>query len=147
MAYSGKYVVKNIAKYDGDYRNVRFRSLWERQVFKWLDDNKDVVAWQSEETVVPYRCKTDGKIHRYFVDIKVKFANGDTFLIEIKPKSQTIKPKVSKRMTRKYLTAVQTYIKNECKWASASSYAASRGWIFQVWTEETIKGMGIRLLT
>lgn len=145
--YSGKYRPIHPEKYDGDYANITYRSLWERQVFKWCDENQSVVQWSSEETVVPYRCKTDNKIHRYFVDLKIKFKSGQTYLIEIKPKKQTQEPKVQTRKTKAYITEVLTYAKNISKWAAAKEYCADRGMIFEVWTEDTIKALGIRLLT
>ena len=146
MAYSGRYTVKNPSKYDGDPTKVVFRSLWERQTFKWMDDNPNVIKWQSEETVIPYRCKTDNRIHRYFMDIKM-VTKDKTFLIEIKPKCQTKPPKEPSRKTKRYITEVMAYVKNTSKWETAESYAADRGWEFVIWTEETFKAMGIKLLT
>ena len=90
MAYSGRYRVKNRKKYEGDFNKVKYRSLWERQTFKWLDNNPGVIGWSSEEVIIPYRCKTDGKIHRYFVDLFIRTKDGKIFLIEIKPKKQTL---------------------------------------------------------
>jgi hypothetical protein len=121
--------------------------MWERQVFKWCDENVNVVKWSSEETVVPYRCKTDNKLHRYFVDLKIQFKTGQTYLIEIKPKKQTQEPKVRARKTKAYITEVLTYVKNQSKWAAADEYCADRGWIFEVWTEDVITALGIKLLT
>jgi hypothetical protein len=146
MAYRGRYTVKNPSKYDGDPTKVVFRSLWERQAFRWMDDNPGVIKWQSEETVIPYRCKTDNRIHRYFMDIKM-VTKDKTFLIEIKPKCQTKPPKEPSRKTKRYITEVMAYVKNTSKWETAESYAADRGWEFVIWTEETFKAMGIKLLT
>ena len=146
MPYSGRYRVKNLQKYVGNSSNVRYRSLWERQVFRWLDSNKNVALWNSEEVVVPYRCKSDNKIHRYFVDLYVKFNDGKSYLIEIKPKKQTIPPKKPTRKSKKYLNEVMVYIKNQSKWEAASAYAQNKGMTFQVWTEDTIKGLGIKLI-
>jgi len=145
MAYSGRYTVKNPSKYDGDPTKVVFRSLWERQVFKWMDDNPNVIKWQSEETVIPYRCKTDNRIHRYFMDIKM-VTKDKTFLIEIKPKCQTKAPKKPSRKTKRYITEVMAYVKNTSKWETAESYCADRGWEFAIWTEETLRDMGIKIL-
>tara|TARA_X000001382_G_scaffold70977_1_gene49463 strand:- start:2068 stop:2523 length:456 start_codon:yes stop_codon:yes gene_type:complete len=147
MAYSGRYSVKNKEKYEGDPTKVIFRSLWERQVFKWVDENKNIVKWSSEEVVVPYRCQTDNRIHRYFIDVKLIMSNGSTYLVEIKPKSQCKPPKQPSRKSKKYLKEVMTYVKNQSKWNAATDYAKDRGWQFEVWTEETIKGMGIKLIT
>jgi hypothetical protein len=145
--YRGKYPVKNREKYDGDSSIVVYRSLWERQVFRWCDDTPEVTRWSSEETVIPYRCRSDGKTHRYFVDLKITFVSGQTYLIEIKPKKQTQEPKVKTRKTRAYITEVLTYAKNISKWEAAREYCADRGWIFEVWTETTLKALGIKLLT
>ena len=138
--------MKNLQKYVGNSSNVRYRSLWERQVFRWLDSNKNVALWNSEEVVVPYRCKSDNKIHRYFVDLYVKFNDGKSYLIEIKPKKQTIPPKKPTRKSKKYLNEVMVYIKNQSKWEAANAYAQNKGMTFQVWTEDTIKGLGIKLI-
>ena len=147
MAYSGRYKVKNLKKYKGNPTLVKYRSLWERQVFRWLDDNDNIAFWNSEEIVVPYRCKTDNKIHRYFVDLYVQMKDGKEYLIEIKPKIQTMPPKDKGRKTKKYIKEVMTYAKNQSKWEAADAYAKDRGVTFQIWTEETIKGLGIKLLT
>ena len=71
MAYSGRYIVKNKKKYKGDFDKVVYRSLWEKHVFKWCDDNPKVKEWSSEEIVVPYYYEVDKKYHRYFVDLKI----------------------------------------------------------------------------
>ena len=147
MAYRGKFNPKNLGKYEGDWRRIEYRSLWERQVFRWCDDNDAIVRWSSEEVVVPYRCKTDNRVHRYFVDLKITFKNGDTYLIEIKPKKETLEPKKRSSKSKGYLTEVLKYVKNMSKWESANEYAKQHGWKFEVWTEETIKGLGIKLLT
>ena len=147
MAYSGRYTVKNKKKYEGDYSRVFFRSLWERQVFRWIDENPDIKSWSSEEVVIPYRCKTDNRVHRYFMDVKMTTADGQTHLIEIKPKSQTKKPDKTRRKTKKFLKEAMTYIKNESKWKAADEYAKDRGWKFHIWTEDTLKKLGIKLLT
>ena len=146
MAYSGRYIVKNLQKYVGNSSAVKYRSLWERQVFKWLDSNDSVLRWNSEEVVIPYRCKTDNKIHRYFVDLYVKFENKNEYLIEIKPKAQTIAPKPPARKTKKYLKEVFTYGRNISKWQAAKNYAEHRNMQFQIWTEDTIKSLGIKII-
>jgi len=147
MAYKGKYKVKNPSKYEGDCTKVIFRSLWERQFFRWCEDNDNVVKWSSESVVIPYRCKTDNRMHRYFMDVKVKFRNGKTYLIEIKPEIQTQPPKQPKRKSQKYLKEVMTYVKNTSKWEQAEIYCEKRGWEFKIFTEKTLKSLGIRLLT
>ena len=102
--------------------------------------------WNSEEVVVPYKCKTDNKLHRYFVDLLVEFDNREIILVEIKPKKETMAPKKPSRKTKRYVNEVTTYIKNTSKWEAANQYANHKGWKFQIWTEDTLKNLGIKLL-
>lgn len=146
MAYKGRYKVKNPSKYKGNPTQVIFRSLWERQVFRWCDNDPSVLQWSSEEIIIPYRCKTDRKLHRYYPDVYIKTKNGE-YLIEIKPKKETVPPRDRSKKTKKYLNEVMTYIKNTSKWDAAKEYCADRGFIFDIWTEDTLKRMGIKLLT
>jgi len=145
MAYKGKYTIKNTKKYLGDPTKVIYRSLWERQAFKWCESNPRVKKWNSEEIVVPYKCKTDNKLHRYYVDLLVELDNKDIILVEIKPKRETTPPK-GKRKTKRYIKEVTTYIKNTSKWEAATQYANHKGWKFQIWTEDTLTNLGIKLL-
>lgn len=142
MAYSGRYKVINIKKYKGDFTNVVYRSLWEKKVFQWCDNNSDIREWSSEEVVIPYFYDVDKKYHRYFVDIKVTFSNNKTLLIEIKPAKET-EPPIGEKRTRRYINESLTYIKNMNKWEAANSYAKDRGWEFQIWTENTLREMGL----
>jgi hypothetical protein len=96
--------------------------------------------------VVPYKCTVDKKLHRYFVDLLIQMDNKKTYLIEIKPKSQTQPPKARSRKTKKYINEQLTYIKNNDKWEAATQFAEHKGWKFQVWTEETLKNLGIKIL-
>ena len=123
-----------------------YRSLWERQAFKWCESNSRIKAWNSEEVVIPYKCKTDNRIHRYFIDLFIEMDNGDCILVEIKPKKQTTAPKKPSRKTKKYINEVTTYIKNTSKWTAANDFAQHKGWKFQIWTEDTLKNLGIKLL-
>ena len=145
--YKGKFKPKNLKKYEGDFSNITYRSHWESQVFRWCDDNSDIIGWNSEEIVIPYKCKTDGKMHRYFTDVFIRMKDGKCYLIEIKPKKQTQPPKKSSRKTKKYINEVMTYAKNISKWEAAQDFASRNGLIFQIWDETTLKKMGIKLLT
>jgi hypothetical protein len=144
--YKGRYKVKNPHKYIGDVNNVVYRSSWERAAFKWLDENEDIVQFGSEEIIVPYVCGTDNKVHRYFVDLFFKTKEGKMYLIEIKPKKELTPPKNPGKRTRKYIKESLTYVKNQSKWKAANEYALDHGMVFQVWTEETLKSLGISIL-
>jgi hypothetical protein len=135
MAYSGRYTVKNPKKYKGDSTQVVYRSLWEKHAFKWCDNNSDIVEWSSEEVVIPYLYEVDKRYHRYFMDLKIKFRNGKTVLVEIKPDKET-RPPEGQRRTKRYINEAFTYIKNQNKWDAAYEYAQDRGWEFWIWTEK-----------
>lgn len=144
MAYQGKY--QPGPKYVGDRNNCFYCSLWERQLMKWADNNEGVVAYSANDVVIPYRCVTDNRIHHYYIDFMIEFKNGGKYLIEIKPAAQT-KPPEKRKMTRRYLNEVLTYSKNMSKWTYAKDWAEARGFKFQIWTENTLKKLGIKILS
>jgi hypothetical protein len=146
MAYKGKFTPKNPKKYRGDATNIVYRSIWERNTFRWLDENDSVKEWASEEFHIPYKCATDNRMHRYFVDVWYQTIEEDEYIVEIKPKKETAPPKNPGRRTKKYITESLTYIKNQSKWQAAEQFAAARGWKFVIWTEDTLKAMGIKIL-
>lgn len=146
QTYKGGFKPRNPEKYQGDMDKIKYRSSWELGAFNWCDKHPGIIKWSSEEVVVPYRCRTDGEMHRYFVDLYIKFSNLEEYLIEIKPSGQTIMPKSNGRRTKKFLMEVETFQKNTSKWEAASEYARRRGMTFEIWTEETLKSLGIKIL-
>ena len=148
LTYKGHYSPKYPNKYLGT-TPIIYRSSWELCFMKWCDDNSNVVHWGSESVVIPYLCEIDNKYHKYYVDFNVTFKNGETYLIEIKPQSKTKLPSKPKsgRQTRAYQNQVLEYIQNECKWKAAKKYADSMNVKFNVWTEITLKNLGIKILT
>ena len=142
MSYKGKYQPSFPKKYKGDPTNIVYRSLWERTFMKYCDTNENILEWFSEEIAVPYRSPIDNKIHRYFPDfyIKVKESNGSIkkYLIEIKPKKQTVEPIPQKRKTKGYIYEVYEYAKNQAKWKAAEEWCADRGYKFKVLTEDDL---------
>jgi hypothetical protein len=146
MAYKGKWKPKNKEKYEGNPFHITYRSLWERQAFKWCDENPKICSWSSEEVVIPYISTTDGKRHKYYPDLKINYTNGKTVLVEIKPKRQTKPPKIKTRKTQKYIKEVYAYGINTSKWKYAKEYAKDRGWEFEIWTEDALKERGIRII-
>ena len=142
--YKGRYKPKNASKYAGNIDNVVYRSMWERHVMKWCDDNSDVVEWMSEDLIVPYICETDKKPHRYFVDFVIKYRSGRVVLVEVKPAKETKRPERKQGKSRQtLLNEGMTYIKNQSKWKAATEYAKDRGYHFEIWTENELTAMGI----
>jgi hypothetical protein len=142
MSYKGKYQPSNPKKYKGDPTNIIYRSLWERKFMVYCDSNQNILEWGSEELALPYRSPIDNKIHRYFPDfyIKVKESTGQIkkYLIEIKPKKQTIEPIPQKRKTKGYIYEVYEYAKNQAKWKAAQEFCEDRQWEFKVLTEDEL---------
>lgn len=141
-AISGKYRVQNPKKYKGDLDNVRFRSLWERNLCKLFDLNPNVIEWSLEPFGIPYLNPLDQKYHRYFVDfwIKVKEKDGTISerLIEVKPFYQTVEPKKPDKINKRYISEVETWVINNSKWEAAKKLCEQKNWKFSVITEKTL---------
>jgi len=148
--YQGKFKIKNPKKYLGDYNNIFYRSSWELSLMLWCDNHPNITNWSSEEIVIPYLCPTDNSWHRYFVDFYIKFDTNEVYYVELKPERYTIPPEMPKtkngQSKKKYINEVFTYAKNQAKWKAADLYAKQNNSKFQVWTEKTLKSLGIKLL-
>ena len=142
MSYKGRYRPSNPKKYKGNPSNIVYRSLWERKFMVYCDNHAKILEWGSEEIALPYRSPIDNKVHRYFPDfyIKVRESNGKIkrYIIEIKPKKQTMEPKVKKRKTKGYIYEVYEYAKNQAKWKAAEEFCKDRMWEFKVLTEDEL---------
>lgn len=142
MAYRGLFRPINPQKYRGDHNNIVYRSRWEMRFMNFLDCNSDVLEWSSEELFIPYRCRTDGKVHRYFPDFKIKIKKKgggiETLVIEIKPFSQTQRPVKPPRMTKRYLNEAITYAKNRSKWEACEEWCKNRKYVFKIMTEKEL---------
>ena len=130
---------RNPNKYMGNPNNICVRSSWETKVCVWLDTSINILEWSSEEIVIPYISPVDGKYHRYFPDffVRVKQQDGTvkSMILEVKPHSQTIEPKIKKRITKAYINEVATYGVNQAKWRAAIEYCLDRGWEFRTLDE------------
>lgn len=139
MSYKGKYQPKNPQKYRGNVNNIIYRSLWERKFLVYCDTSDNIIEYASEEIALPYRSPIDNKIHKYYPDfyIKVRESNGEIkkYIIEIKPKKQTIEPIPQKKKTKGYIYEVYEYARNQAKWKAAIEYCKDRQWEFKIFTE------------
>ena len=128
-------------KYKGDINNIICRSSWEKRFCSWCDLNESIIEWGSEEFWIPYRAP-DGKVRRYFPDfiIKVKESTGQvkTYVIEVKPRKQTLKPKPRKKVTKSYLYECKTYEVNKAKWKAAREWCDDRKVEFKIVTEQEL---------
>lgn len=126
--HKGLYVPKFPEKYIGNVKHIIFRSLAERKFMRYLDMTDSVLKWASEEFFIPYHFPVDNKLHRYFPDffaqIKTKNNEIKKYVIEVKPKSQTLAPK---KKGKYYAEQVETYIKNQSKWTAAEKFCKENG--------------------
>lgn len=139
----GFFRPSNPKKYVGDVNNIVYRSGWERVAFKFCDQEASIVAWSSEELVIPYMSPVDGKAHRYFTDLRlwVRGADGKTkqFVIEIKPMDQVKKPrKTAKKKEATYLAECSTWFVNQAKWTAAKEWCKKNNAEFLIWTEKQL---------
>lgn len=138
--HQGRFIPKNPSKYKGDITQIYYRSSWEFQFLKYLDEHKDIVWYSSEELVIPYVSPIDGKWHRYFVDMVAKNVSGDILAIEIKPFNQTQEPVMKESKSRKtFIKEVMTYGINKAKWEAADNFCKKKGWKFLVLTEKDLR--------
>tara|TARA_R100000315_G_C5235526_1_gene147399 strand:- start:1860 stop:2294 length:435 start_codon:yes stop_codon:yes gene_type:complete len=142
MPYKTKYNPQNKSKYIGDPTKIVCRSLWERRVCKYLDENINVIRWGSEEIAIPYYSPVDKKMHRYYPDFIAEIKSSDnsvkTYVIEVKPKKQTKAPEKKKKKTKSYIRECMTFAVNEAKWKSANKVCVNKGWDFIILTEDDI---------
>lgn len=149
----GYFKPKNPQKYIGDPTNIVYRSGWELLVMKYLDENTNVVRWSSDGldidnkptehgVAVPYVSPIDNRVHRYFPDFiaEIRTVNDGikTYMLEVKPKAQTMEPKKKTRKTKRYITEVMTWGVNKQKWKSAEEFCRKRGWEFRLITEDQL---------
>ena len=137
-----KYKPSNPQKYQGNSNNIICRSSWERRFCRWCDTNDNILRWASEEFSIKYISPVDNRPHRYYPDflIEVKESNGKVkkYVIEVKPKKQTLPPKKKSRVTKSYLYECKQYAVNQAKWKAAEEYCADRRLKFRFLTEDNL---------
>ena len=140
--YKGYFKPERPEKYKGNPRNIIYRSMWERHCMVYFDRNDNVLEWASEEIIIPYVSPFDGRVHRYYPDFFLKIKKGqmtEMWIIEVKPSKYLKPPKEGKRKTKSYLYEIREWGRNSAKWEAAKGYCEKRGWVFDVWTEKTLK--------
>lgn len=95
-------------------------------------------------------------VHNYYPDFYVNLRSDEDvdgtdtkkYIIEIKPKIQTERPVAplpgaKLKEQKAYVNAVKTYLQNKMKWEAAMAWCEPRGFEFKVYTEVTLKKLGI----
>jgi len=150
-SYKGWYSLKHpekfiipIDEYMKSYKSgsVNYKSKLELTAIYYADNNEQVLKWSLEPYPINYVKPTDQKIHRYFVDLYLEFNTGQKFIVEIKPHSQTIPPKLPKKSSIKnkknYELALKTFAINTAKWESAKQFANDNQMQFIILTEKQL---------
>lgn len=140
--HQGRFNPQNPEKYNGDSRNIIYRSSWELHFMRYCDRKENIIEWGSEEFFIPYFDPTTNKVRRYFPDfiVKIKESNGSVkkYLIEVKPKRQTKPPTQGNKKKKTLITEAITYEKNVAKWKAAQEWCLDHGLEFKILTEDDL---------
>ena len=140
--HQGFFHPRNPEKYIGNVNNIVYRSSWELKFMQWCDRNPSILSYGSEEIKIKYFDPVKQRVRHYFPDfiIKVKEQSGEIkkYLIEIKPKKQTVPPKERSRVTKSYLNEVYTYTTNQAKWKAAEEFCKDNMIGFRLITEDDL---------
>jgi len=136
-------------KYIGDKSNIVYRSSWEKKILDWLANSSKILKFSSEEIIINYVSKADGRVHKYFMDFYFEYidkaGNVKKVLAEVKPYAQTIPPKQLKeaatpKQKHNYLNACLTYQKNQDKWKATKEICKEKNLDFVILTERNTGG-------
>lgn len=119
-------------------------SSWELHTHKFLDNNPNVLEWNSEEIIIPYIKPTDRsrRLHRYYPDYWVKYRNQNGVIVEeiweVKPEKEVNPPTRIGKSRKQQLIESVTYAINTAKWRAAQTFCKQRGYKFRLMTESQI---------
>lgn len=139
---------RDISDHEGLKLAVEYKSGLEYKAFKYADCNPAIETWSVEPFGIKYIKPTDGKFHRYYIDLVVNFRNGKTYFIEVKPYTQTIPPRkpanyaknqATPKAMKRYQNELITYYINIAKWDAASVYCKQYGYSFITLTDKQLK--------
>jgi hypothetical protein len=139
---NGEYKPLYESKYMGQYP-IYYRSGWEYKFCLMCDNNDNIIKWASEPVEIKYMSLLDNKVHRYYPDfiITVKIEDSiKSYLVEVKPTKDIIKPKPPRNKTKKAITSynhsVKAYIMNVSKMRYAKEWAKENNMEFVYVTEK-----------
>lgn len=132
----GHYIPLHPEKYKGS-AGLMYKSDLERLMMLYLDKNPNVVSWTYEPFSIKYNdASSGGKQRKYYIDFAAVIKSGNflkTVWIEVKSKRETHEPK-----NKNNIREMQTWVKNQSKWAAAIKSAKERGHEFMVITEDQL---------
>jgi hypothetical protein len=132
----GIFTPKHPEKYVGS-RPPYCRSSWETTFCMFCDNNPAVQQWSSEPVKIPYRDPLTGKQTVYVPDFLISYVDRyqkkHVEMVEIKPANQMIKERVGKNLYNQ-----AQFVKNQAKWAAASSWCQQQGIKFRIINEHDL---------
>lgn len=138
----GYFRPQNPEKYIGDPTNIVYRSGWELKFMQWCDRTPNILRYGSEEFSVPYYNPIKQRVCRYFPDFIIEVLENsgkvEKYVIEIKPKKQTIPPVRGNKKSKTYINEVNTYAVNQSKWKSVQEWCEDRRIKFRIITESEL---------
>lgn len=131
--HQGAIDPKTCRKYFTEASNmpIIYRSSLELQFIKYCEATPSIANWASEPIAIPYYSRLSRKTANYYPDYIIESLSGKKTIIEIKPYSQTQKPRPEDSRWLK-----EAYIKNVDKWKAAKEYAESHNMNFLIVTEK-----------
>lgn len=138
-----KPIDRLMESFNENTNEVLYKSSLELAAIRYCDFNKFITKFSLEPFAIKYKKPTDGKMHRYYIDLFIEFHTGDKFLVEIKSKGETSPPKQPKKQTNKammnYQKALITFHINQSKWEAAREFAKNNNMKFIILTEDELK--------
>jgi hypothetical protein len=143
--HQGFFHPRNPEKYMGNPNNIVYRSSWELKFMQWCDRNPNILRYGSEEFCIPYYNPVKQKVCRYFPDFMIEVLESNNkkqkYVIEIKPKKQTMPPVKGNKKTKTFINEMNTYAVNQSKWNTIQEWCKDHMIKFRVITEDDL---GIR---
>jgi hypothetical protein len=139
--YQGRFKPRNPSKYIGNAKNIMYRSGWELQYMRILDNNPNVKRWASEEISIQYFNPAKNRKARYFPDFFVETVDENKqqkkYLMEIKPMNEITPPKLTdKKKVSRFITESMTWSVNQAKWKAAKAWCEQYNINFVVVTRD-----------
>ncbi len=137
----GFFRPRNQEKYIGDINKIVYRSSWEQDFMRFLDNNIKVIRWASEEIAIPYVKPTTGRVHKYYPDFYVEYLKAGKLVkevVEVKPDKQIRRPTTKGKKKQTQLYEAVTWAINMAKWKAAQQYCAHQGFRFKLMSEKHI---------
>lgn len=143
----GSYRLKNPKKFIGIEKEVKYRSSYELDAYKFFDTEPNVIRWcaESDQIKIPYRCSIDNGFHHYFPDAYAEILRKDKsitkYVFEIKPKIKLIPPddlppNPTTRQKKSYNRKMKEFIRIMDKKKAAIEWCRERGFKYDFITED-----------